>query len=130
MSEIRFLNVDLEVSSRSELTWLVDEFGDDAISLHCGRAQGHFHAAFEAAVQGDPNTLIDHFCRLVENMSARGRAAWNETFLRVFDIGYDSGSAPSAYCSELRPETIAAVARVRASLRVTIYPAADAEPLP
>ena len=124
MSEVHFLNVDLEVSSRSDLQWLVEEFGEDVVNLHCGGARGHFLATFEAgALHGDPNTLIGYFCNLVENLSADGRRGWDEAFLKVFDIGYDSGTEPKSYQSELRPETIAAVARIGASLRITIYPA-------
>ena len=38
-NETRFLNVDLEVSSASELGWLVEEFGEDVTNLYCGAAQ-------------------------------------------------------------------------------------------
>jgi hypothetical protein len=130
MSEVHFLNVDLGVSSKIDLQWLVDEFGEDVVNLHCGRGRGHFLATFEAGVPlGDPDSLIGYFCNLVDNLPVEPRRAWNEAFLKVFDIGYDSGVTQKAYQSELRPETIAAVARIGASLRITIYPAAMDAPV-
>jgi hypothetical protein len=123
-SETGFRNVDLEVSSSSDLQWLVDEFGEDAMNLYCGPARGHFLATFETpVVRGDPDSRIGSFCNLVENLPDVARLAWDEAFLRVFDIGYDAGETPRAYQCDLRPETLAAVARIGASLRITIYSA-------
>lgn len=128
MSEVRFLNVDLEVSSRTDLEWLVEEFGGDATKLYCGPSRGHFVATFEIpGLSGEANGLIGNFCHLVENLPVDARRAWDDAFLKVFDIGYESGSAPKSYQSELRPETVAAVARIGASLRITVYPAAPDE---
>jgi hypothetical protein len=125
-NEPQFRNVDLEVSSASELQWLVEELGEDVVNLYCGSARGHFLATFETAtVHGDPDTLIGHFCNLVENLPGERRRSWDETFLKVFNIGFDGGHGPSAYQSDLRPDTLAAVARIGASLRITIYPAGD-----
>jgi hypothetical protein len=122
-TEVRFINVDLEVCGRDDLQWLVDEFGGDAINLHCGRVQGQFLAVFESSSpHGDPNSLIGYFCHLVDNLPTEARAAWDGLFSKVFDIGYDAGVGPKSYESDLRPETITAIAKVGASLRVTIYP--------
>jgi hypothetical protein len=129
MTEVRFLNVDLEVSSRTELRWLVEEFGADAVNLYCGPARGHFLATFEApAGHGDPDSLIGYFCTLVENMPGGARRAWDAAFLKVFDVGYEAGLSPKSYQSELRAATIAAVARIDASLRITVYPPRPTDP--
>jgi hypothetical protein len=125
-SETRFRNVDLEVSSASDLGWLVDELGEDVTNLYCGPAQGYFLATFEAKhVFGDPDALIGFFCGLVEALPGERQREWKQALLKIFNIGYDGGYAPPAYQSDLRPDTIAAVARIGASLRITIYPAGD-----
>jgi hypothetical protein len=125
-AETHFLNVDLEVSSASDLSWLVEELGEDVTNLYCGPAQGHFLATFEAKpLFGDPDTLIGYLCGLVEALPDQRRRVWNQAFLKIFDIGYEAGNEPPAYQSDLRPETLAAVTRIGASLRVTIYPASD-----
>lgn len=129
MTAVHFLNVDLEVASRTELRWLVEEFGADAVNLYCGPARGHFLATFEApAGHRDPDSLIGHFCTLVENMPGAARRAWDAAFQRVFDIGYEAGVSPTSHQSDLRSDTIAAAARIGASLRITIYPPGPADP--
>ena len=124
-NEVRFLNVDLEVRGRDDLTWLVTEFGGDVDNLYCGEAQGHFLATFECSrVRGDPDSVVGYFCNLVDNLPTDARLAWDGLLARVFNIGFDGGIGQTCYQSELRPETIAAVARIGASLQITIYPAA------
>ena len=124
MTAPRFRNVDLEVSSASDLGWLADEFGEDAVNLYCGSAHGHFLATFETdKPREDADAAIAYFCNLVDNLSEEGRRGWDSAFLKIFDIGYDGGDAPPAFQSDLRPETLAAASRIGASLRITIYPA-------
>jgi hypothetical protein len=77
---------------------------------------------------GDPDVLIGSFCNLVDCLPTAARQRWDDAFAKVFDLGYESGGGPHSYQSELRPDTIAAVARVGASIRVTIYPVAPTEP--
>jgi len=123
-SETQFRNVDLEVSSASDLGWLVEELGEDVTKLYCGPAQGHFLATFEANhVVGDPDELIGFFCGLIEALPGDRQRAWGQAFLKIFNIGYDAGYEPRAYQSDLRPDTVAAIAGVGASVRITIYPA-------
>ena len=121
-SEVRFLNVDLEVRGPNDLQPLIDDLGDDVINLHSGRVHDHYLATFEVAFSGDANELIQSFCNLIENLAAEARDCWNEASLKVFDIGYEAGLGPKSYESTLRPETVAAVAAVGAAIRVTIYP--------
>src|SRR5262245_54167589 len=73
--ETQFLNVDLEVTSASDLSWLVEELGEDVVNLYCGPARGHFLATFETTeTSADPNTRIGTFCLLVENLPERSGA--------------------------------------------------------
>src|SRR5450631_1208639 len=123
-SGTQFRNVDLEVSSASDLGWLVEELGEDVTKLYCGPAQGHFLATFEANhVFGDPNALIGFFCGLIEALPGDRQRDWREAFLKIFNVGYDAGYEPRAYQSDLRPDTVEAIARIGASVRITIYPA-------
>ena len=121
-NEIRFLNVDLEVRGRKDLQPLIDDLGDDVINLYSGRVHDHYLATFEVALSGDANELIQQFCHLIENLASEARSTWDEASLKVFDIGYEAGIGPKSYESNLRPETVAAVAALGAALRVTIYP--------
>ena len=61
--DVRYLNTDLEIESKSDLSKIVDEFGDDVIVLHHGERRGYQHASFEiaATVEGADET-INSFC--------------------------------------------------------------------
>lgn len=127
-SNVRFLNVDLEVRGANDLQPLIDDLGDDVINLYAGRVHDHYLATFEARHSGDANELIEHLCHLIENLAPDARSIWNEASSKVFDIGYEAGFGPKSYESTLRPETLAAVARVDGALRVTIYPPSSQPP--
>ena len=120
--KIHFLNVDLEIESHQNLQPIVEDFGDEAVTLYSGQAQGHYVATFEAPHTADADSIISYFCALIKTLDADAKALWETAFTKVFDIGYESGTEPRSYRSEIRAETIEQVASLGASLRVTIYP--------
>ena len=42
---IQYLNVDLEIESKNDLSQIVQEFGDDVSVLYCGEVRGYQHAS-------------------------------------------------------------------------------------
>lgn len=125
-----FLNVDLEIESHHNLQPIVDDFGDDVRNLYCGETQGHYLATFElrGASGTDPDSIIYSFCTLIESLDDEAKKLWESAFTKVFDIGYEGGSEPSSYSSEIRVGTIERVALLGASIRVTIYPSSPVNP--
>jgi hypothetical protein len=121
-SELQFLNVDLEVRSSTDLQPLIDDLGEDVVNLHTGRVHDHYLATFEAIISGDADHRISYLCGLVDQLDSEARQSWEQASSKVFDIGYEAGVGPKSYESNLRPETIAAVARTGAAIRVTVYP--------
>jgi hypothetical protein len=123
MSEISFLNVDLDLQSSKDLTPIINDFGEDVIVLHHGKMMEHHHASFEVAESfAGPNELISFFCTLVENLSEEARVIWDNCCIRRFDLGYESGQQPRCWHSEITAKTIARVNDVGASITITIYP--------
>jgi hypothetical protein len=125
-----FLNVDLEIESHHNLQPIVEEFGDDVHNLYCGEAQGHYLATFElhGSLKSDPDSIIYSFCRLIESFDNEAKKLWESAFTKIFDIGYECGSEPTSYSSEIRVGTIERVALLGASIRVTIYPSGPINP--
>ena len=120
---IQFLNVDLELKSKSSLQAIVNSFGDDVDVLGCSPVGSHYQAAFESpgTPTGDPDSLIRYFCDLISNLAGTGKKAWETAYSRVFNIGFESGSEPKHIESELSPDTIAKIPSVGASIKITIY---------
>jgi len=121
--EIRYLNTDLDIESKSDLTRIVEDFAEDVIVLHHEEMRGYQHASFEiSAGSSDADGVINSFCLLVEELPKEVREIWNGCVSRVFDIGYESGSSPQNFRSEIRASTIQRVAEIGASVVITIYP--------
>ena len=123
--KITYLNTDLDIESKSDLSRIVEEFGEDVIVLHHEERRGYQHASFEICVSSagpDADGVINSFCRLVEELPKEVRQIWDGCVSRVFDIGYESGSSPQNFRSEIRASTLQRVAQIGASVVITIYP--------
>ena len=130
---IKYLNTDLDIESKSDISPIVEEFGEDVIVLHHGERKGYQHASFEisgSSFDADADGVISSFCTLVEELPKEVREIWDGCVLRVFDIGYESGSSPQNLRSEIRPSTILRVAKIGASIAITIYPESGDFPPP
>jgi hypothetical protein len=126
--EVQYLNTDLEIESNHDVSKIVEEFGEDVTVLHQGEIRGYQHASFEiAGSMNGANEVINHFCSLVEGLPKEVRMVWDECCSRIMDIGYESGTSPRSFRSEIRASTIQRVAEIGASIVITIYPL-SAEP--
>ena len=123
MNEIKFLNVDLLLKSKQDLTPIIDNLGKKIFVLHNGKEKDHYYAYLE--IMGDrsaPNEVIKIFCDLIENLSENSKKIWDEADYRIFDIGYDSGRHENSFSSDLTELEIKRIAAINASMRITIYP--------
>lgn len=124
--DVKYLNADLEIESKSDLSKIVEEFGEDVIVLHCGEVRGYQLASFESSVYStDADDTINHFCLLVEELPKEGREIWDGCCSRVIDVGYESGTSPRNFRSEIRASTIQRLAAIGASIVITVYPLSD-----
>ena len=124
--EVKYLNTDLEIESTSDLSKIVEEFGEDVLVLHHGEIRGYQHASFEIpGGSTHADATINSFCTLIDGLAGDVREIWDGCCSRVFDIGYESGSSPPNFRSEIRASTIQRVAKIGASIVITIYPETD-----
>lgn len=124
--DICYLNTDLMIESKSDLSKIVEEFGGDVTVLHYGEMRGYQRASFEIAgtTEGADET-INSFCVLVEDLPEEVRQTWDRCCSRIIDVGYESGVSPQNFRSEIRAPTIQRVAAIGASIVITIYPVSD-----
>ena len=121
--EVQYLNTDLEIESKSDLSRIVKEFGEDVLVLHHGEIRGYQHASFGiAGGSTDADATINSFCDLVEFLPKEIRETWDGCCSRIFDVGFESGSSPDRSYSEIKASTIQRVANIGASIAITIYP--------
>ena len=124
--DVRYLNTDLEIESKNDLSKIVHEFGEDVSVLHHGEIRGYQHASFEiSGTNAGADEVINSFCALVEGLPKGVREIWDGCCSRVIDVGYESGTSRRNFRSEIRAHTIQRVAAIGASIVITIYPLSD-----
>lgn len=124
MSPGWFLDVDLSLESRHDLTLLAQELAPKAVMLHCHQFDRHWFMAFECLnwEPGDVDQRIHELCRLIEGLSPASRTLWYSATKREFDIGYDAGHGEHLLTRfVLRSDTVGRIARVGATLAVSVY---------
>lgn len=120
---VKYLNTDLEIESKSDLSKIVEEFGEDVLLHYHGEISGYQHASCSiAGGSEDADATINSLCTLIEQLPGDVREIWDGCCSRIFDIGYESGKAPQTFRSEIRAATIQRVAKLGASVVITIYP--------
>ena len=117
-----FLNVDLDIYSRSDLQPLVSALGKKVIVLHAGRDKRTFSAHLELARNArNADAAISAFCVLIESLGPRERALWNASKIRDFSIGVQAGDHPRACEFALAAATLKAAAKLGARVSFVVY---------
>jgi hypothetical protein len=129
-----FLNVDLDIRSKSELAPILKEFGRRVALMHCGPVGPRHLLAVETAKQyKDPDSTTHALCDLVDALSPSARRLWDSAD-KQFDIGYEWAPGLNTSQFSLRPDTLLRVAQLGARLTITHYrehdPAAPAPSVP
>ena len=121
--EMHFMNVDLDVLSRSPLEPLAQAFGKAVTVLYVGPEGRRYGAHFELAdsFQKDADALVQGFVDLVHGLHPSVLKLWNGARSRDFNIGIQSAPKPNCHELRLSAKTVAAVARVRGSVVITTY---------
>src|SRR4030095_8772882 len=90
--EIQYLNTDLEIESKNDVSKIVEHFGEDVLVHHHGEISGYQHASFSiSGGSTDPNGTINYFCDLIESLPNEIREIWDGCCFRVFDVGTNLG---------------------------------------
>ncbi|TLX47744.1 hypothetical protein C1E24_07065 [Pseudoalteromonas phenolica] len=123
MSEIQFLNVDLELESKQDISVLVDDLKKKAMVLHYDKDDYRHLARIEAdADVVSPDKAINHLCELIESCSKSALKQWLSCSKRTFDIGFNSGAAPKCFSQPISADTLLRISAIGAGIEITIYP--------
>jgi hypothetical protein len=121
-SETEYLNVDLEIWSRSDLQPLVDAFGDRVTALHVGRIKGRHFAGLElTAMTKTADQTIRRLAALVESLPRAARRLWNKAERREFNLGIKAGQNQYAFRCLVDPEALRALSDIDGRVVITVY---------
>jgi hypothetical protein len=123
-----FLNVDLDVISKTKLDALARALGKRVIVLHNGMMRRQHVLVLESSrSHKGPDATIHALCSAAESLSPAARRLWTAS-RKDFNIGYELRFAERSLHFTLRPDTLHRVAMLRATLTVTCYRFNEAEP--
>jgi hypothetical protein len=124
--DVHFANVEFELECHLSLTPLLNEIGHMiCIHHHDRRENGNDFASFDVEGSGldwDVDTTISKFCDLVEGLSPEANDIWLGCAKRELDIGFESGDSARVYEGRIENKTLARVAKIGATIEITIYP--------
>ena len=121
----RFLNLDLDLESTTDLSPLVDYLGERVIVL-CNEPVGdHFRLCLEPggdlSHDFDPSECIDHFATLLNTLPLEIRSLWDSCESKVFDFGFESGLEPFHFSSSLPVSAVRSISSLGGEIKITIY---------
>ena len=120
--EMQFLNVDLDLVSRSDLQPLVTALEPGAFALHVGREKRTYSAHLELSkFPKNPDAAIRGFAALIQNLSRAERRSWDTAKVRDFNIGVQSAMQPRAFEIKLTPDTLEIASILGARIVFTVY---------
>jgi hypothetical protein len=112
INETHFLNVDLDIYSKSNREPLVAAMGRKVDAPFVGRVTGY---------PGNADSTIRHFCALIRALPKPARTLWDEAKVREFSIGIHARLKPNTFEITLDERTVKAASEVGAPFNVTIY---------
>ncbi len=121
---ITFLNVDLDISSGSNLQPLVTALGQRVFTLHVGREGQTYSAHLE--LSREPKTAdfaIRRLAALIHALPKAERKLWDTAKVRDFNVGVQAAMQPHSYEIPLAYETLKLASALKARIVLTIYAA-------
>jgi hypothetical protein len=117
-----FLNVDLDIFSRSRLDPLVSAFGQKVSVLYVGRERRLYSAHLELAVHPKgADAAIRGLAALVHGLPSAKRKLWDAATRRDFNIGVEVADGAPPFEIELAARTIEIVTSLNARIVFTVY---------
>ncbi|WP_405600828.1 MULTISPECIES: hypothetical protein [unclassified Pseudoalteromonas] len=124
MSEIHFLNIDLDIESKEDIRPIVHFWGEEVMIFRLEEIEGTWRGSFETS-EDTENDIVDKYHQLIMSLPPNLRAIWDGCIKRIFDFGFEAGSLPRAFQSSLSQSSISKLAEIGGAITVTIYVSAD-----
>ena len=131
--ETHYLNTDLDLVAAQSLKPLANALEKSGVfPLHVDlRDDQQWFSTLETEEQfTQPEPNICALLTAIEELDSQSRIQWAACASREFNIGYDCGDEPRAFNHGLTAPTLARMASLGISLRITLYPAESATSKP
>jgi hypothetical protein len=117
-----FLNVDLDIYSRSKLDALVAALGKAVHPLYVGRERREYSAHLElAGWTDDADATIQGLARLLRRLPRTEGKIWDRATRRDFNIGVQAAARCQPYIVEISARAVQMVSKLEGRILVTVY---------
>jgi hypothetical protein len=118
-----FMNVALEIFSKSDLKPVAEAFGSNVTVFYLGKEFGLFKAYFYPGwpQSNTPETGIFRYCKLIKKLPKKERKLWDSAKSRSFDLGFEGPKKGRYYWGAVGADAVHAAAEVGAQIAITIY---------
>jgi len=117
----RFLNIDLDLRSKSNLKELLEAFGSTVIILN---HEEEGCASIEIATDKHPvsidEAILDYY-NIINSLPTKARTIWNKCDVRSMNIGVQAGTNPYSKNFTLSKHTISLLSSINAEVVISIY---------
>ena len=121
MTQTSFINVDLELFSKEDLSSIAEELKGKIYPLTNEFIEGTYNLAFECSLNElEPSVVLEEFISLLNSLSAESKALLAECSQKVFDVGYDSGYE-SFVSHVVSNSLLSKIVDLGFELRLTVY---------
>ena len=121
----QFLNLDLVLKSKSNLTTIIKYFDEKAFVLSHEEYNGQWTLVMELAdeeLARNPSEYTQRFLAIISAFPDAIRDVWKACTSRTFAYGFDGGSNSPALESTISVDLLVQIARVSADIGITVYP--------
>jgi hypothetical protein len=121
MEESEFLNIDLEIESKSNITCIINELGSRVIILRNQEINGLYFVSLET-IFSEGNEIINEYLSLINGLKPKTRELWDNCTKREFNFGYRcSGKTSYSFQSNISEKSIHSLSKIGGSVAITIY---------
>jgi hypothetical protein len=121
-----FLNLDLELNSRVNLSRLSEHLDRTTHVLYNGRIKGGYRLSAEPVIRGkvnpSPSACTQRFLDILEKLPTDLAKMFERCKSRVFDYGFDGGLESRSLAVSISNKHLSRIASLGIEIRVTVYP--------
>ena len=120
MTIIRFINIDLDVSSEQSIRPLTEYLTYNGLS-NLSKAEDR-NASYELDVLfNSANAALSVMLDVLEKLPPEPHEAWQACTRREFNLGFECGTEPSAFDEPIEPDVVKRISALGGCFRITLY---------
>ena len=120
MQETSFLNIDLDIESKEDLTPLMKCWKDEIVIFRLEKENGIWYCSIETSEVSESD-IINKYYQLVSNLNSDLKNIWYRALKRNFDFGYERNITQKSFQTNISQEYVSKINEMHGSITITTY---------